>query len=77
MYLTNNTRPDITFTVNCLARYSVAPTIHHWNDIKSILRYLNDIIDLCLFFRRNQESDLIGYADAGYLSDPQNGKSQT
>jgi hypothetical protein len=25
----------------------------------------------------NQESDLIGYADAGYLSDPQNGISQT
>jgi hypothetical protein len=34
-------------------------------------------MDLCLFFQRNQESDLIGYADAGYLSDPQNDISQT
>jgi hypothetical protein len=38
---------------------------------------LNGIIDLGLFFQRNQESDLIGYADAGYFSDPQNGISQT
>jgi hypothetical protein len=26
--------------------------------------------DLGLFFKRNQESGLIKYADAGYLSDP-------
>jgi hypothetical protein len=45
--------------------------------MKNILRYLNDTIDLGLFFQRNQESDLIRYADAGYLSDPQNGRSQT
>jgi hypothetical protein len=29
MYLVNNTRPDITFTVNLLARYNVAPTMRH------------------------------------------------
>jgi hypothetical protein len=27
MYLANNTRPDIAFAVNCLARHSTAPTI--------------------------------------------------
>jgi hypothetical protein len=27
MYLANNTRPDIVFVVNCLARHSTAPTI--------------------------------------------------
>jgi hypothetical protein len=27
MYLTNNTRPDIAFIVNCLVRHSVAPYI--------------------------------------------------
>jgi hypothetical protein len=42
-----------------------------------MLRYLNGTIDLGLFFQRKQESDLIGYADAGYLSDPQNDRSQT
>jgi hypothetical protein len=29
MYLINNTRPDIAFTVNCLARHSAAPTMRH------------------------------------------------
>jgi hypothetical protein len=40
--------------------------MRHCNEIKNILRYLNATIDLGLFFRRNQESDLIGYADASY-----------
>jgi hypothetical protein len=29
MYLVNNTRFDIGFTVNCLIRYSAAPTMRH------------------------------------------------
>jgi hypothetical protein len=40
MYLTNNTRPDVAFVVNLLARFNVAPTIHHWNGVKDVLRYL-------------------------------------
>jgi hypothetical protein len=60
MYLANNTRSVIAFAVNHLIRHSATPTMHHWNDIKNILRYLNDTIDLGLFFRRNQDSCLIG-----------------
>jgi hypothetical protein len=29
MYLANNMRPDIAFSVNCLARHSTAPTMCH------------------------------------------------
>jgi hypothetical protein len=29
MHLTNNTRSDIAFTVNCLARHSAAPIMCH------------------------------------------------
>jgi hypothetical protein len=72
MYLANNTRLNIVFTVNYLARHSVATTMRHWNNIKNILRYLVSIINLGLLFQKNQESKLIGYADIGYLSDPQN-----
>ena len=40
MYLANNTRPDIAFSVNVLARYSSEPARRHWNGIKHIFRYL-------------------------------------
>jgi hypothetical protein len=76
MYLTNNTRPDITFAVNLLARYSIAPTMRHWNGGKYVLRYLQGTLDLDLFYLKNQDLSLIGYADDWYLSDPHNGKSQ-
>jgi hypothetical protein len=77
LYLANNTRPDIAFAVKCLTRPSVAPTMRHWNSIKNILRYLAGTIDLGLYFQKNQDSKLIEYADAGYLSDPLNAKSQS
>jgi hypothetical protein len=77
MYLAGHTRPDISFAVNLLARYSSSPTRRHWNGIKHILRYLRGTMDMGLFFSNESKSDLIGYADAGYLSDPHNGRSQT
>jgi hypothetical protein len=53
MYLANNTRLDIAFAVNLLARYSVAPTMHHWNKVKDVLRYLQGTSDLGLFYPKN------------------------
>jgi hypothetical protein len=53
IYLTNNTRPDIDFVVNYLTRYSAAPTMRHWNNIKNVLRYLVGTIGLRLFFQKN------------------------
>jgi hypothetical protein len=40
MYLANNIRFDIAFVVNILVRYSVTPTMRHWNGVKDVLRYL-------------------------------------
>jgi hypothetical protein len=77
MYLANGTRPDIAFAVNLLARFSSAPTKRHWSGVKRILRYLRGTIDLGLYFRKKQDLSIIGYTDAGYLSDPHNGLSQT
>jgi hypothetical protein len=77
MYLTNNTRPNIAFTVNYLVRHNAAPTMRHWNGIKNILRYLVGTIDLRLYFqKKKQDSKLIGYTDVDYLSNPRNARSQ-
>ena len=77
MYLANYTQPDIAFAVNLLARYSSAPTRRHWNGIKHILRYLRGTTDLGLLYSNGSKSQLIGYVDASYLSDPHKGWSQT
>ncbi|KAI5662184.1 hypothetical protein M9H77_21507 [Catharanthus roseus] len=50
MYLANNTRPDIIFSVNLLTRYISSPTRRHWNRVKHVLRYLQRMIDLGLFY---------------------------
>ena len=77
MYLANCTRPDIAFSVNLLARYNSAPTRRHWKGIQHILRYLSGTTDMSLFYSNKSKEKLLGYADAGYLSDPHKVRSQT
>ena len=77
MYLTNCTRLDIAFSVNLLARFSAKPTNWHWNGVKHILRYLKDTKDLGLFYKVGEDSNIKGYVNAGYPSNPHKGKSQT
>ncbi|XP_070040200.1 secreted RxLR effector protein 161-like [Nicotiana tomentosiformis] len=77
MYLANATRPGIAFSVNLLARYSSFPTRIHWNGIKHILQYLKGTLDMGLFYSNKDSVDLVGYADADYLSDPHKARSQT
>jgi hypothetical protein len=76
MYLANSTQPDIAFAVNLLAIHSAILTERHWTGVKNILRYLNGTKDLGLFFQRRTDPSMIGYADAGYLSDPHSARSQ-
>ncbi|KAJ9541904.1 hypothetical protein OSB04_028410 [Centaurea solstitialis] len=77
MYLANNTRPDISFSVSLLARFSSSPTRRHWNGVKHVFRYLQGSVDKGLFYANNSGHQLIGYADAGYLSDAHKCRSQT
>ncbi|CAM6123709.1 unnamed protein product [Calypogeia fissa] len=77
LFLSNQTRPDITFAVSLLARHSSQPTIRHWNGLKRIFCYLSGTADLGLYYPKHTDWTLVGYADAGYLSDPADAKSQT
>jgi len=77
MYLPNNIRPDINFAVSLLARFSSFPTTRHWNGVKHVFRYLRGTIHMGLFYFYESDSQLIGYADACYLSDPHKARSQT
>ena len=88
LYLAQCTRPNISFAVNLLARYSNAPTPRHWNGVKDIFRYLKGTTNLGLFYTRESpsvaapygpriDSRLVGYTDVGYLSEPHRARSQT
>ena len=77
MYLANSTRSDIVFSINLLARYSFAPTRRHWNEIKHVLWYLRGTSDMGLYYSKESKSQLIGYANVGYLWDSHKAQSQT
>ena len=77
IYLANCTRPDITFAVNLLARYSSELTKRHWKGIKHIFCYIRGTTDMGLFYSKSSKSPLIGFADAEYLSDPLKARSQS
>ena len=57
LYLAQCTRPDISFVVNLLARYSNAPTHKHWTGVKDIFCYLKGTTDLGLFYPYGSSSD--------------------
>jgi hypothetical protein len=77
MYLANCTQPDIAFSVNLLTRYSSVLIRRHWNGVKHVPCYLRGTIEMGLFYSRGSNSQLVGYADASFLSDPHKGRSQT
>ena len=76
MYLADCIGPDIAFSVNLLARYSSASTQKHWNGIKHILCYLQGTTYMGLFYLKESQQQLFGYADIGYLSSPHKARSQ-
>ena len=44
--------------------------------MKTILGYLQGTQDLGLWYSRKGVSSMVGYVDAGYMSDPHNARSQ-
>ncbi|KAM0057453.1 putative RNA-directed DNA polymerase [Helianthus debilis subsp. tardiflorus] len=77
MFLATHTRPDISFSLNLLPRYSSCPTKRHWNGVKQIFIYLQGTKGMGLYFTNQSKTSFVGFVDAGYLSDPHNGRYQT
>ncbi|XP_070011451.1 secreted RxLR effector protein 161-like [Nicotiana sylvestris] len=65
LYLTAS-KPDIVFSVGLCARFQANPKESHLNAVKSILRYLTGTTDLCLWYPKGSNFNLVGYADADY-----------
>lgn len=63
MYASLGTRPDITYAVSILSRFSDNPGRAHWDAVRRVLRYLNGTKHLKLTYGATT-LDLVGYSDA-------------
>ena len=69
MYLSLESHPDITFSVNLLAQFSNCPTMDHWCAVKRIFHYLKRTRNLVLTLGGNT-NPLTGYSDSDWGSQP-------
>lgn len=69
IYLSINTRPDISYVVNMLAQYNANPEPRHFAAAKRVLRYLSGTIDLKLHYGGDRANDALhAYADASWAN---------
>ena len=75
LYVSVATRPDITFAVSNVAKFSANPTTRHWTAVKRIMRYLRGTTDLGLIFTPQGSNDCVGFSDADWAGDLDDRKS--
>ncbi|XP_074277335.1 uncharacterized protein LOC141600973 [Silene latifolia] len=76
MYAMHCTRPDITFAVGKLSRYTSRPGKEHWKAITRVLGYLKSTIDYGLVYSK-YPSSLDGYCYASWITSTNDNKSTT
>ncbi|CAM8919984.1 unnamed protein product [Rhodiola kirilowii] len=76
MYAMTSTRPDITFAVGKLSRYTSNPSTHHWEAIRRVLKYLRGTMNYGLVYA-GFPSVLEGYADASWITNLEDHSSKS
>ena len=66
LYLSNNTRPDITFAVSQVARFTANPKKSHAQAIKTIVRYLVRTFDKGILVTPDKTYNLKCWVDADF-----------
>mgnify|MGYP002143932091 CR=1 FL=1 len=76
LYLALCTRPDISYAVCTMARYSNNHSCEHWTVVKNIIRYVQMTKGKGVLFSKENRSDdsINGYADSSY-NDSDTGRS--
>ena len=75
MYLSVSTRPDISYAVNNLARFSSNPQEEHWTALKRLLRYLRGTQKHGILYTKHGSNTCVGYTDADWAGDVNDRKS--
>ncbi|VDO10691.1 unnamed protein product [Brugia timori] len=74
LYLTNCTRPDISYSVNVLTRKCHNFDLNDWLKVEKVLKYLIHSKDVKLIYRGNDDR-LTAYSDASLGINDEEGKS--
>ena len=75
MYLSVSTRPDITYSVSTLAKFTSNPNQQHWTALKRVLRYLKGTVNYGLMYSSKTSKECVGYSDADWAGDLDDRKS--
>ena len=75
LYLSSATRPDITFAVNHVTKFSEKPTKEQWSGVKRIFRYLKGTVNYGLQYSRDAREECVGFCDADWAGDTNDRKS--
>jgi hypothetical protein len=68
IYLASATRPDISYAVCRLSRYTSNPGSDHWIVLERVLKYLKGTKDLGIYYS-GHPAVTGGYSDANWISD--------
>lgn len=74
-YLANQTRPDIAFATNHLARFLSNPSEEHLIAARRVLRYISKEPVAGLTFSKNNNPVLEAYSDSDFAGDPSTARS--
>lgn len=79
LYVSVNSRPDISASISILAQKVSNPNEEDWNQLKRVVRYLKSSSNLKLKLSdiRSDRNLLYGYADANWAEDSQTRKSNS
>ncbi|GJU14045.1 retrovirus-related pol polyprotein from transposon TNT 1-94 [Tanacetum coccineum] len=66
MYLTSS-RPDLNYVVCLCAWYQAKPTEKHLQAVKRVFRYLNETINMGLWYSKDTDMSLTAYADVDHV----------
>ena len=77
LYLSNWTRPDVTYAVSSVSRFCTNPTKKHWTAVKRIMRYLKGTPNHGPIHSKNDSGSCVGYSDADWARDVNDQKSTT
>lgn len=74
MHLMVYTRPDIAFALGKLAQFMTDPAENHGQSLKALIRYIRKTKDMKITYG-NQNTKIVGYADADYAASKSDRKS--